>query len=311
MFSAMNFFSSSIVALGVAALAAAGATAQAPEAGAYDPQLDAAFPASNMPADPDRLPRVAAPDLGAPGPSAAHDIANEPLPPGVALHHCIGSDGMTIFTDHPCDDVQAVESQRPQQSPLQPGRIISVRSCARTQDDLVNGVRAALENHDVNRFAEYYDWAGMGSAQGYRLMDRMEAFSARPLMDVQLMTARPAQPDDYAYPQPTAFMRALAPGGGAAVGDDPYASDAANPDADANADADATSDPFAIARPEVTPLPGDAASTAIDPTIGVPAPRPRPARLLRVDQMTSDSSAASQVTYFQLRSNAGCWWLHF
>ena len=46
-----------------------------------------------------------------------------------------------------------------------------------------------------------------------------------------------------------------------------------------------------------------------------PAPRPQPkapsADLLRVDQMRGEQDFDSQVTYFRLRSNAGCWWLQF
>ncbi len=274
--------------LGACVLTVAGA-ARGMEPGTYGAQFDAAFPASHMSADPDRLPREAAPELTAP--SAASTASAVPLPGGVALHHCIGKDGITIFTDRPCDDLQAEESPRAaEQAPSQPGRIISVRSCARTQDELAAGVRSALENHDVNRFAEYYDWAGMGSAQGYRLMDRMEAFSARPLVDVQLMTARPAEPGDYANPQPTAFLRALGPD-----------SESMDPE---------VVDQMATAGLPVAPG-ANAEDYPSDPSAVVPAPRHRPARLLRVDQMRSDTSADAQVTYFQLRSNAGCWWLQF
>ena len=41
------------------------------------------------------------------------------------------------------------------------------------------------------------------------------------------------------------------------------------------------------------------------------APRPPPADLLRIDQMRSATDGASQVTYFRLRANAGCWWLAY
>ena len=41
-------------------------------------------------------------------------------------------------------------------------------------------MRSALESRDVNRLAEYYHWSGMGTATGYRLMERLGAFSERP-----------------------------------------------------------------------------------------------------------------------------------
>jgi len=72
-----------------------------------------------------------------------------------------------------------------------------VRTCARNQGDLLAGVRAALESHDANRLADYYHWTGMGTADGYRLMERLDAFSARPVVDVQLV--RKAQPDSDPY----------------------------------------------------------------------------------------------------------------
>jgi hypothetical protein len=40
-------------------------------------------------------------------------------------------------------------------------------------------------------------------------------------------------------------------------------------------------------------------------------PRPPPADLLRVDQMRSDRDAGALVTWFRLRSNAGCWWVTY
>jgi hypothetical protein len=30
-----------------------------------------------------------------------------------------------------------------------------------------------------------------------------------------------------------------------------------------------------------------------------------------VEQMRNDQDLATQVTFFRLRSNAGCWWLQF
>ena len=47
-----------------------------------------------------------------------------------------------------------------------------------------------------------------------------------------------------------------------------------------------------------------------EPNPPEPPPRSR-ADLLRVDQMRSEKDYESQVTYFRLRSNAGCWWLQF
>lgn len=175
------------------------------------------------------------------------------------LRRCVGNDGVIIFTDRRCHDLDAADARLPVPA-VRNVVALRVRSCARNQDDLLDGVRAALENHDANRLADFYHWSGMGTVEGYRLMDRLGSFSARPIVDVQLVT------------------EAQAP---------------------AITDADSTPDPdFGNLNPllEVPPP---------------PAPRPHAARLLRVDQMRSDRDAASQVTYFHLLTNAGCWWMQF
>lgn len=181
------------------------------------------------------------------------------------LRQCIGADGVPIFTDRRCEDLQATPVQpRPHVGgSIAPPNISRVRTCARNQDALLNGVRAALENHDANRLAEFYHWAGMGSVEGYRLMERLDAFSARPIVDVQLVhSATPGSaPDGESYPQ--------------------------------------------AAPPPIPTLDAD------DPPIAPLPPRPRRAQLLRVDQMRNDGDFASTVTYFQLLTNAGCWWMRF
>lgn len=182
------------------------------------------------------------------------------------LHRCIGADGVTIFTDRRCGDVQAVESAQPM-APIRPGVLVRVRSCARSQDDLLFGVRSALENRDVNRLAEFYHWTGLGNDQGYRLMARLSAFSERPMVDVRLVSSaeQGAGQDDYPLPDSDPA---------AEDGGDAFAMEPAGP-------------PIVAARPA------------------------RAADLLRVDQMRSSEDLAAQVTYFRLRSNAGCWWIQF
>jgi len=123
----------------------------------------------------------------APGVESASGTAGAAMQDG--LQHCVGPDGVTIFTDQRCSDLQAVEQVRPEKPPERPGVLVSVRSCARDQDDFLSGVRMALESRDVNRLADYYHWTGMDTATGYRLMDRLGTFSERPLVDVQLVSS--------------------------------------------------------------------------------------------------------------------------
>lgn len=134
-------------------------------------------------------------------PAPASATTPEPAPPQGAgdgrLHRCIGADGGTIFTDRRCQDLQAQEGVAPGAGAGAHwrGATFRVRSCARSQDDLLFGVRSALEAHDVNRFADYYHWTGMSSAEGYRLLERLNSFSERPLVDVQLSSGR--SPESY------------------------------------------------------------------------------------------------------------------
>jgi hypothetical protein len=103
------------------------------------------------------------------------------------LRRCVAADGSVLVTDHGCA-VQGTSDFVPPTDAPPPSavQIVRVRTCARNQGDLVNGVRDALESHDPNRLAEFYHWSGMSTAQGYQLLDRLAAFSARPLLDVQL-----------------------------------------------------------------------------------------------------------------------------
>jgi hypothetical protein len=159
--------------------------------------------------------------------------------------------------------------------------IVRTRSCARSQDELLFGVRDALQAHDPNRLAEYYHWSGMGNSEGYRLMKRLGSLSERPLLDVQLVSSS----DPYSSMTTTS---APEPPGGY----DPYAGDRYGREGYA-------SDGYPS-----------------DPEAATPRPAARPARtpsadLLRVDQRRGEQDNESLDTYFRLRSNAGCWWLQF
>ena len=186
------------------------------------------------------------------------------------LHRCIGSDGAAIFTDRACRDLQATDAPPPPADGLRPPVIVRTRSCARSQDDLLLGVRTALEAHDPNKLAEYYHWTGLSSSEGYRLIGHLASFSERPLLDVQLVSSAQVGTPMPPLPPPPPL-------------DDEFALD----------------EEFALGRETALPAP--------------PAPPPprSNADLLRVDQMRSETDYESQVTYFRLRSNAGCWWLQF
>lgn len=208
-------------------------------------------------------------------PSVARPAPTAPVhePPPAGLRRCVDADGVAVFTDRRCDLMQAEPVKPPVAEAAKPASFVRLRTCARSQDDLLAGVRGALESHDPNKLAEFYHWPGMGHAEGYRLMERLANFAERPLLDVQLVSSAEMRGP------PSPFGRGDR-GGWGRPGDayaDPRLADA---------------DPrFEDAEPPA-------------------APRNR-ADLLRVDQMRGEEDYESQVTWFHLRSNAGCWWLQF
>jgi len=190
---------------------------------------------------------------------------------------CVGADGVKIFTDRRCSDMGATpQAMLPPMGSEAPGQALRVRTCARNQGALLDGVRAALESHDANRLADYYHWTGMSSAEGYRLMDRLDAFSARPVVGVQLVRSPMPDAADELYDNRFDPLPPPAPG---IEQDDPEAG---------------------------TPAGVDPASPAAPPRA-----RHRLASMLRVDQMRGEKDPASTVTYFHLLTNAGCWWMQF
>ena len=102
------------------------------------------------------------------------------------VRQCTGADGSMVYTDRRCADIGATERA------LTPGVTIASRSrlpqgCARSVQDLVYALSNAIYASDVNQLAGVYDWVGMSTGNGYRLMARLEAIAKRPLVDVQPM----------------------------------------------------------------------------------------------------------------------------
>lgn len=206
-------------------------------------------------------------------------------PPGI--QRCVDAQGRVLYTDGDCRTSNAVAQSS---SGAGPGSAVvpaAVHGCAGSPDDLLWGVRSALEARDVNRLAAFYLWTGIATRDAYALMDRLAGFSARPLMDAQLVSSRreDADGDDWAQAPslPTAAEESLRQ-----FPTPPAAPDAAGDHDDADADW------------QPWPAP-DAAS----------APRRRAPDLVRIDQMRSDGDAGAVVTHFRVVAAAGCWWIRY
>lgn len=112
-----------------------------------------------------------------------------PAPAAAQVRRCVDAQGNSVFTDRSCASVDAAPRETPAPAPqagaYTPG--FARRGCARTPDQLLAGVRGALEAHDVNRLANFYHWPGTGNGAAKSLMDALEAVAARPLVAVSLV----------------------------------------------------------------------------------------------------------------------------
>jgi len=111
---------------------------------------------------------------------------------GAQVRQCIATDGSVVYTDRQCVDIGA--SERLATPGQASGATRLHRGCARSVQDLAYELGNAIQASDVNQLAGVYDWAGMSTANGYRLMARLEAIARRPLVDVQPMYAGGSDP---------------------------------------------------------------------------------------------------------------------
>lgn len=102
-----------------------------------------------------------------------------------AISRCQDKDGKIIYTDKACEDVDAV----PQSLPKPVGNIGygMVRTCARTQEDLLWDLRGALETGDINRASGLFLWSGNDTAQANKRLDQLNKISYQSLISVDLL----------------------------------------------------------------------------------------------------------------------------
>ncbi len=103
-------------------------------------------------------------------------------------HRCIDAHGGAIFTDQLCEDIGA--SVRPEPAPVSgatsTGRL-HARTCARTTDGLLHGLKIALAAGDVNQVAAFYHWPGITSAGSEEILKRLQAIASHPLVSAELI----------------------------------------------------------------------------------------------------------------------------
>jgi len=102
-----------------------------------------------------------------------------------AINRCLDNDGKIIYTDKKCEDLNAVLQDLPKAI----GNIGygAVRTCARTQDDLLWDLRSALETGDINRAAGLFLWSGSDTGQANKRLDQLNQVSYQSLISADLL----------------------------------------------------------------------------------------------------------------------------
>lgn len=69
------------------------------------------------------------------------------------------------------------------QVPATPGRRSPAAGCARNPAQLATDLHASIALGDVNRIAESYHFAGMSTAAGERVLDRLQDYAGKPVVE--------------------------------------------------------------------------------------------------------------------------------
>lgn len=111
-------------------------------------------------------------------------------PAGAQVRRCTTPDGATIFTDRACNEVGGTDKLVRGDAPGAPAWRYR-GGCARSVQDLVFQMTAAIDARDGNRLANVYHWPGTGYTGGYAVAARLDAIAQRPLVDITAL--RPAE----------------------------------------------------------------------------------------------------------------------
>jgi len=115
------------------------------------------------------------------------------------VRRCAMADGGSLYTDRRCEDLGASELLPSAGAGGASGARLGRATCARSVQDLAYGLGNAIQSGDANQVAGLYDWAGMSTRAGYRVMERLAAIARRPLVDVQPGYAGGADGYGYGY----------------------------------------------------------------------------------------------------------------
>lgn len=231
--------------------------------------------------------------------AATAALAVRPLHAAAPVQRCVDADGRAIYTDRRCDALGAIARLPPPAgngNSLDGGPRLYRGGCPRTLSALVGEIGAAVQSGDVNRLSSVYDWTGTSDAGARRILDRLEAVVARPLLDIApVMPADPvdagiaAAPAMPAMPATGALDTAIAEASPTpASWQSRWIASASSADA-----------------PTEAPLAGTGTGAAFASTSRPPRPRPVALRL----EQTLAGTATPSRTVFGLRRSFGCFWV--
>lgn len=129
------------------------------------------------------------------------------------IQRCTNADGVSVFTDKPCELLQArprISHQSPAMAGVRsdPG-IDPERQCPRRLSQLVDLIQQAISSGDSNRLSALYWWAGQASPAASRQFDRLEAMVQRPLLDIAPVYPAPRPLGVSVAPADVALLPAL------------------------------------------------------------------------------------------------------
>jgi hypothetical protein len=103
------------------------------------------------------------------------------------------------FTDDayaaPQDDADGFDAASATLAQAAPGRRSPASGCARNPAQLANDLEASVALGDVNRIAESYHFAGMSTAAGERVLDRLQRYAGRVVVESRYFGGVQAAPD--------------------------------------------------------------------------------------------------------------------
>ena len=108
------------------------------------------------------------------------------------VQRCSTMSGQTVYTDKRCEDIGAMDRLPSGDTPTAATGALYRGGCSRTLSDLVMQVSSAIQAKDVNRLAGVYHWTGTSDATALRILDRLDAVTQRPLVDIVPVRPAPA-----------------------------------------------------------------------------------------------------------------------